>query len=49
VLDHEGELASLREAVDMLVVGASGELPADPRPAALLARRLIEYKVQRSR
>jgi len=45
VLDHEGEFASLREAVDMLLVGASGELPADPRHAALLARRLIEYKV----
>ncbi len=35
----------MREAVDMLLVGASGELPADPRHAALLARRLIEYKV----
>src|SRR5215469_5850864 len=45
VLDHEGEFASLREAVDMLLVGASGKLPADPRHAALLARRLIEYKV----
>jgi uncharacterized protein len=45
VLDHEGEFASLREAVDMLLVGASGELPADPRHAALLARRLLEYKV----
>src|SRR6516164_7038543 len=45
VLDHEGEFASLREAVDMLLVGASGELPADPRHAALLARRLIEFKV----
>ncbi len=29
----------------MLLVGASGELPAGPRHAALLARRLIEYKV----
>src|SRR5216684_2940938 len=45
VLDNEGEFASLREAVDMLLVGASGELPANPRQAALLARRLIEYKV----
>jgi uncharacterized protein DUF87 len=45
VLDSEGEFASLREAVDMLLVGADGELPANPRHAALLARRLIEYKV----
>ena len=45
VLDNEGEFASLREAVDMLLVGASGELPANPRQAALLARRLIEFKV----
>ncbi len=45
VLDNEGEFASLREAVDMLLVGASGELPANPRHAALLARRLIEFKV----
>ena len=45
VLDNEGEFASLREAVDMLLVGASGELPANPRHAALLARRLLEYKV----
>jgi len=45
VLDNEGEFASLREAVDMLLVGAGGELLAKPRHAALLARRLIEYKV----
>jgi uncharacterized protein len=45
VLDNEGEFASLREAVDMLLVGASGELAANPRHAALLARRLVEYKV----
>jgi uncharacterized protein len=45
VLDNEGEFASLREAVDVLLVGASGELAANPRHAALLARRLLEYKV----
>src|SRR6516162_10183354 len=28
VLDNEGEFASLREAIDMLLVGAGGELPA---------------------
>jgi hypothetical protein len=45
VLDNEGEFASLREMVDVLLVGAGGELLADPRHAALLARRLLEYKV----
>jgi hypothetical protein len=45
VLDNEGEFSSLREAVDVLFVGASGELPANPRQAALLARRLLEFKV----
>ena len=45
VLDNEGEFASLREAVDVFLVGAGGELTADPRHAALLARRLLEYKV----
>src|SRR5215469_3673471 len=45
VLDGEGEFASLREAVDTLLVGGGGELAANPRHAALLARRLLEYKV----
>jgi hypothetical protein len=45
VLDNEGEFASLRETVDMLLVGPGGELTADPCHAALLARRLLEYKV----
>jgi hypothetical protein len=45
VMYYEGEFASLREAVDVLLVGTSGELPANPRHAALLARRLLEYKV----
>src|SRR5712692_5330343 len=45
VLDNEGEFASLRETLDMLLVAATGELPANPRHAAPLERRLIEYKV----
>ena len=44
VLDNEGEFASLREAGDVLLVGASGELPANPRHATLLARRLLEFQ-----
>jgi hypothetical protein len=45
VLDNEGEFASLREAVDILLIGTDGELPANPQHATLLARRLLEYKV----
>ena len=33
VLDNEGEFGSLRGAVDVLLVGASGELSANPRHA----------------
>ncbi|HEX4177407.1 MAG TPA: DUF87 domain-containing protein [Rhizomicrobium sp.] len=45
VLDNDGEFASLRQAVDMLLIGAGGELAANPRHAALLARLLLEFKV----
>lgn len=45
ILDNEGEFATLREKVDMLLVGDGGELPADPRAAGLLARRLLETQV----
>jgi hypothetical protein len=31
VVDKEGEFASLHEAVDVFLVGASGELPTNPR------------------
>src|SRR5260370_42701328 len=44
VLDPEGEFASLREAVDVLLVGREGEIPADSRSAGLLARRLLGDK-----
>lgn len=42
VLDPEGEFASLREMHDVLLVGPEGDLDADVRGAALLARRLAE-------
>lgn len=46
VIDPEGEFASLREALDMVLVSRDGgDLPADPRSAALLARRLVEHRV----
>lgn len=45
VIDPEGEFASLREIRDMILVGSDGDLPADPRSAGLLCRRLMEMKV----
>src|ERR1700716_1022254 len=45
LLDNVGGFRGWRESVDVLLVGASGELPANPRHAALLARRLLEFKV----
>jgi hypothetical protein len=38
MLDNEGEFADPREAVDVLLIGASGELPPNPRHAALPMR-----------
>ncbi len=45
ILDPEGEFATLREKVDMLLVGDEGELRTDLRSAKLLARKLIELRV----
>lgn len=45
VLDWEGEFASLREKLDIAIVGPGGELPADVRSAGLLARRLMEKEI----
>jgi len=45
VLDNEGEFATLREKLDMVLVGSDGDLPANPRAATLLARRLLETQV----
>jgi ABC-type transport system involved in cytochrome bd biosynthesis fused ATPase/permease subunit len=39
IIDPESEFASLREKLDMVLVGEGGELPADPRSAGLLARK----------
>jgi hypothetical protein len=44
VFDPEGEFASLREIRDMVLAGPGGEVPAEPRSASLLARRLIELR-----
>lgn len=45
VFDPEGEFASLREIVDLVLVGADGEVPADPATAGLLCRHLVENRV----
>src|SRR3954463_622243 len=45
ILDPEGEFSSLREKYDYILAGKEGDTPADPRSAALLARRLLELNV----
>lgn len=44
IIDREGEFPSLREKFSFVLVGKGGETPADPRSAALVARRLLELK-----
>ena len=45
VIDPDGEFATLREHNDMILVGGEGDLPAEPRSAALLCRRIMELGV----
>jgi DNA helicase HerA-like ATPase len=45
VLDPEGEFASLREKLDLVLVGNDGEIATDLHSAGLLARKLIELEV----
>src|SRR3990167_5893163 len=42
VIDPEGEFYTLRERFDYVLAGRGGDCPAEPRSAALLARRLLE-------
>lgn len=42
VLDDQGEFGSLRELLDIVLVGEGGELPATIKTAAGLMRRLLE-------
>src|SRR5271157_4163877 len=44
VLDVEGDFASLREKFDYVLAGRDGDLPADPRSAELLARKVLELE-----
>lgn len=45
ILDPEGEFATLRERLDIALVGQGGEMAADVRSAALLARKLVELSI----
>lgn len=42
ILDTEGEFSSLRAKFDYILAGGDGDIPAEPRTAALLARRILE-------
>lgn len=45
VLDREGEFATLREKVDLILVGDKGDIPTDLRAVEILARKLVELRV----
>lgn len=42
IIDVEGEFATLREKHPFVLIGPGGETPADPRSAALVARKMLE-------
>lgn len=44
VLDIEGDFSSLREKYDFILAGKGGDIPADPKSAELLARKILELK-----
>lgn len=45
ILDPEGEFATLREKLDIALVGRDGEIATDLRSASLLARKLVELHI----
>lgn len=45
VIDPEGEFSSLREKLDVLIVGEGGDIQVDVKSAGLLARKLAETGV----
>lgn len=45
ILDREGEFGTLRESVDVVLVGEEGEVSTSIKTAAKLARRLTELRV----
>lgn len=44
VIDPEGEFGNMRDQFDFVYIGKGGDAPAEPRSAALLARKLLETK-----
>lgn len=44
VIDKEGEFASLREKYDYILAGKKGDVPAEVRSAALLAKKTLELR-----
>lgn len=42
ILDVEGEFSTLREKFDFIIAGKGHDIPADPRSADLLARKILE-------
>jgi hypothetical protein len=45
VLDSEGEFSTLRENKEYILAGKNGDIPADPKTAELLARKVLELNV----
>lgn len=45
LFDPEGEYATLREVVDLILVGPRGDMPTDMRAVELLMRKLVEMRV----
>lgn len=44
ILDPEGEFITLREKIDIALIGEDGELPTEIKTAKLLARKLAEHQ-----
>ncbi len=44
ILDPEGEFVTLREKIDIALVGEDGELPTEIKTAKLLARKLVQHQ-----
>lgn len=42
ILDKDGEFSTLREKHNYILAGKDGDIPADPRTAALLATKILE-------
>jgi len=45
IFDKEGEFVSLREKLDILIIGETGELPATVATSEVVARRLLETQL----